>query len=227
MPTPEEIYTKLNLKVNKNDTNGNIKIPKGVFVILFNEQKRKYLDQELKDKESADIIDNFSEILSKPTLLTRVNKGSQRDDFTLPADFFHRATSYSLASKGTCKDNVIVNWFIKPKDINVLLQNENQKPSFEYQETLALINDGNVSVYKDGFNLDEVYLTYYKDPVDLDIEGYTKQDGSPSTNQPTPLSSLNIDKILDRTVVEITNNYQNIEQLQAALQRQQLNEIRK
>lgn len=222
--TPEEIYTKLLFKVNKNDTNANIKIPKGVFVILFNEQKRKYLDQELAEDESSDQIESFNEILSKPTRLIKIEELKNYDNFALPEDFLKRVSSYSLATKDTCKDNVLVNWFAKPKDINVLLQNSNQRPSFEYQETLALVNNDSITVYKDGFSINNVYLTYYKDPPDLDIEGYIHTNNTPSTNVETTLSDLNIDKILDRTVVEISNNYQNIEQLQMALQRQQQNE---
>ena len=226
MLSPEDIYYKLNSKVNKNDTNSNVKVSKSIFVMVFNEQKRKYLDQEIKEDESSDGIENFNEILSKPTLLTKVGEDTIRDDFKLPIDFFKRVSSYSLASKGGCTGNVLVNWFVKPKDINVLLQNSHTSPSFEYQETLALVNDGNVSVYKDGFALDKVYLTYYKDPPDIDIEGYIKAEGVHSTSIPTTLSDLNIDKILDRAVVEITNNYQSIEQYQLAVQRQQQNEKR-
>lgn len=227
MLTPEEIYTKLNLKVNKNDTNGNIKIPKGQFVILFNEQKRKYLDQELRDDKSDSSIENFSDILVLDKPLVKISEDNKKANFELPEDILQRAESYSVASKGDCKDNVIVNWFVKPENINVLLQNSNQKPSFEYQETIAVENGDFISVYKDNFTIDKAYLSYYKDPPDIDIEGYTKSDGTISTNIQTTLSELNIDKILDRTVVEITTNYQNMEQLQAALQRQQLNEQKK
>lgn len=227
MLTPEEIYTKLNLKVNKNDTNGNVKIPKSVFVIAFNEQKLKYLDQELRENESEDTIENFDDILVRDKPLKKLEENKLTADFKAPDDFFQRVSAYSVASKGSCKDNVITNWFVKPKDINVLLQNANQKPSFEYQETLALVNNGKITVYKDGFTVNETYLTYYKNPPDIDVEGYTKLDGTASTTVPNILNDLNVNKILDRVVVELTNNYQNVEQYQLAVQRQQQNEQRK
>lgn len=224
MLTPNEIYTKLLFKLNKNDTNSNIKIPKGVFVILFNEQKRKYLDKALANEESSDLINNFSEILALNTPLTKVSESTLSDSFKLPADFLKEVSSYSLASKNKCNNSVITNWFIKPKDINVLLQNVNHKPSFEYQETLAIINNNNISIYKEDFKINKTFLSYYKNPPDLDIEGYIKPDGTKSQNISTTLSDTNIDKILDRTVVEISSNYQSVEQLQLALQRQQTNE---
>ena len=225
MLSPNDIYNKLLFKVNKNGTNTNIKIPKGVFVILFNEQKRKYLDLELFSKESSDVIENFEEILSPPTKLKEVDSILNRKDYKLPDDFFKRVSGFAVAEKDDCSNNVMVIWFVKPKNLNVLLQSENHKPSFEYQETLGLVNGNNVSVYKDDtFNIKSVYLTYYKNPPDIDIAGYTKTDGKQSRDVYTILSDLNIDKIIDRTVVEIVNNYQNVEMLQLALRRQQENE---
>lgn len=227
MLTPEDIYTKLLFKVNKNDTNTNIKVSKGVFVILFNEQKRKYLDSELRDKESSDVIEEFSELLVLDKELEKGKVHKDKSDFTLPIDFLQRVGGYGIASRGECKENPMVIWFIKPKPVNVLLQNSNQQPSFDYQETIAIINSNVASVYKTDFNIDRVFLSYYKDPPDLDISGYTKPDGTPSTNANTGLSDTNLDKILDRTVVEIATNYQDIERLNVAFQRQQLNEQNK
>lgn len=226
MITSEQIYKKLLFKVNKNDTNNNIKIPKGVAVILFNEQKRKYLDEQIKQNQSTNEIENFEEILVLDKLLEKLEVGVFKDDYKLPEDFLKTVSSYTLGSKGDCTNHIIVNWFIKPTNLNVLLQNSTEKPSFEYQETLAILNSNVISVYKDGFKIDGVYISYYKNPPDIDIEGYIKQDGLASTNINTTLSDLNIDKIIDRTVVEIANNYEDVERLNKALQRQQQNEIK-
>lgn len=37
-------------------------------------------------------------------------------------------------------------------------------------------------MYKSGFEVDTVYLTYYRYPKEVDIEGYVKSDGSNSTD---------------------------------------------
>lgn len=224
MITSENIYIKFLSKNNKNNTNSNIKIPKSLFVLLFNEQKRKFLYQELVQQESTDDIDEFNEILNLDISLIKISDSSLKTDFKLPVDFLKRSSGYIKATKGDCKDNILITWFIKPKNRDVLLQNENYKPSFEYNETLAIINNNNVSVFKTDFDVNSFYLSYYKDPVDIDVEGYTDVFGNQSKNINTTLSSLSIDKILDRTVVEVSSNFQNIEQLQVALQRQQLNE---
>lgn len=221
MLTPLEIYNKFQLKVNKNDTNTNIKVPKGQFVVLFNEQKRKWLDKRNKTDEDSNYIEDLEYLLEVDVPLVKISSSSIKDEFATPANFFKRVGSYSVASRGECKNVILTNWFIKPKDFNVLLNNNNQNPDFDYRETLALINNDKLSIYKSGFDIDEVYLTYYREPKDLDIEGYIKVDGTVSTNVQIDLNDRLIEEILDYTVTEVLRNYESVEQLQIALQRQQ------
>lgn len=224
MISPQEIYKKFLLKINKNDINRNIKVPKSQFVLLFNEQKRKYIEDELKSNESSDYIEEFAELLVVDEKLQKINEDSLKVNFKIPSDFIKRVGSYSIASKGDCKNEVLINWYYKPKDINVLLTNENYNPSFEYRETIALLNKDVLSVYKTDFSIDDTYFTYYKEPEDLDIEGYVHIDGSNSVDKPINLSTILTEFIIDRVVVEATRNYESVEQYQLAIQRQQLNE---
>lgn len=216
-----EIYKAFQLKLNKNDTNTNIKVPKSQFVLIFNEQKRQWLAQVLETKESSDVIEDLEYLLELDVPLTKISSLNTKDDFQLPDNFAKRTQATILASKGSCTNTPLYAWFVKPKDINVLLQNENQKPSFDYQETLAVINKNRLSVYKDGFNIDEVYLSYYREPKDIDIAGYKKIDGSLSVDVLIDLDKKNIDEIVNRSVIEAARNYESIEQSQLAIQRQQ------
>ena len=195
MVSPQEIYKKFLLKINKNDTNRNIKVPKSQFVLLFNEQKRKYIDDILEQTENSDDIEDVQEILESDAQLEKLSEDINKTNFKLPTNFQKRVGSYVKSSKGDCKNEILTTWYYKPKDINVLLNNENYNPSFEYRETLAIINKDIVSVYKKDFSIDEIYFTYYREPLDL-----------------------------DRVVVETTRNYESPEQYQLAIQRQQLNE---
>lgn len=220
MFTPLEIYKRFLLKVNKNDTNGNIKIPKSQFVIIFNEAKRNWIDQKAKILESNDYIEDLAFLLELDAPLTKVSSTPLTEVFKIPSNFFSKTSSYSVASKGDCKDKILVNWFVKPKDINVLLQNSNQSPSFEYQETLAILNKDNITVYKDNFNIDQCYLSYYREPLDIDIDGYTKIDGTASQNIATDLDNISTEEVLELAAIEALKNYESIEQLQIALQKQ-------
>lgn len=218
--SPQEAYKKLLLKVNKNDTNQNVKVSKGEFVLLFNEQKRKYLDNILAEYQDSDYIETLSDILVVDAKLNKLFEDERKAIFELPSDYYDKASSYSIASKGDCKNQVIINWHIKPKNKNLFTPNENINPSFEYRETIALLSKDGLVVFKDNFTVDEVYLSYYYEPKDLDMAGYTKVDGTPSADVQTELSDGDVEYILDRTTSEILRNYQNTEGLQFALNRQ-------
>lgn len=212
------------LKVNKNDTNTNVNVSKGVFVILFNEQKRKFLSDILDKDESTDKIEDLSELLILDEEISKSKDYLAKTEFILPQNFLKRTHAYATCTKDDCKDIPLVVWFKKPKDINTLLQNSNQNPSFEYQETIGIINNGKVSVYKTDFDVNKLYLSYYFEPTDIDIEGYINLDGTESKNVETELAVHNIEKIIDRTVVEVAQNYEDVARMQMAFQRQQLNE---
>lgn len=222
MISPQEAYKKYLLKVNKNDTNSNIKIPKGQFILIFNEEKRKWLTEISRRNENSDYIEEIEELLELDAEITKTADDSIKTSFSVPANFFKRATAYSLGSKGSCTGKRLNIWFIKPKDINVLLTNSDYNPSFEYEETLGIINSGRVSVYKGDFNIDKTFLSYYREPRDLNIAGYTQIDGSASFDQATDLSIENDEIIIDRAVEETLRNYQSPEQLQLAMQRRQI-----
>lgn len=218
--SPQEAYKKLLLKVNKNDTNQNVKVSKGEFVLLFNEQKRRYLDNILAEYQDSDYIETLSDILIVDADLKKLFEDDRKAIFELPSDYYDKASSYSIASKEDCTGQVLVNWHIKPKNRNLFIPNENINPSFEYRETIALLSKEGLVVFKDNFNVDKVYLSYYYEPKDIDVAGYTKTDGTASTDVQTELSDGDVEYILDRTATEILRNYQNTEGLQMSLNRQ-------
>lgn len=221
---PIEMYKSFLLKVNKNDTNGNVKIPKGQFVLLFNEQKLQWLDDKLKGKEENDYIEDLQSLLVESASLTKVSTSQLNDKWQLPDDFFRRTIAYAIASKDQCKNVPLVVWPIKPKDVNVYLQNSDLSPSFEWQETFGVLTNNTYSVYKSDFQVDEFYLSYYQKPLDIDIAGYTHIDGTPSKDQATNLDDFSINEILDRTATAALLNYESTEQAQLATRRQQGNE---
>lgn len=224
MIDPKTLYKEFLLKINKNDTNTNVKVSKAVFVIIFNAQQRKYITDKINKDESSAEIEDISELLVLEKELTKDKDYTLKSDFILPVNFAKRVGAYTLCSKDDCKNHIVVVWFAKPLNKDVLLQNSNESPSFEYQETIGIINSGKVSVYKSDFSVDKAYLSYYFFPTDIDIEGYTDILGEQSKNISTEISRDNADKVIDRCVVEVAQNYEDVQKMQMALQRQQLNE---
>lgn len=217
--TSKEVYKRLLLKVNKNDTNTNVKINKGDFVLIFNEQARSWLSETIEADSKNSKKNDIGLLLIYDVPLIKVSDYKDYSSFSLPDDFFDYQSSYSIASKGVCKGRKLLNWDFKAKNKNVLDQDMNRKPSFEYEETLINVSSGQFLVFADGFSIDEQFITYYKQPADIDIEGYFKLDGTPSQNIDPLLYDGYVDEIINKCAVEIIGNYEDIEHYQIAQQR--------
>lgn len=73
-------------------------------------------------------------------------------------------------------------WEAKNENVHELLGDDNNKPSFDYRETFYTIGDGKVVVYESGFRTEEVKMTYYRNPVRVDLAGYINAAGERSTD---------------------------------------------
>lgn len=212
--TTLQAYKKFLLKLNKNDTNTKIKISKGEFVLLFNELKRVWLDEKLDELNSSDLINELSDIYIIDTKLEK-DEGKFKDKvfFKLPSDFQRTASSYSIAKKGKCIRK-LYNWPKKPKNKNITLQNSNTNSSFDFEQAVTEESNFKLVVYKSDFDVLEQYLSYYREPRDIDLQGYVKIDGTQSTTINPDISDKNVDQIINRCVIEASINYENAENVQ-------------
>lgn len=208
--TSLEAYKYFLLKLNRNDSNVNISVSKAEFVLLYNEQRYIWLESKLKLKNPDIDIQDLGPLLVKDSKLQKSKDDDNSSIFKLPQDFMKFDSSYSIASKNKCKGRVLTNWPVKPRNISVLLLDSNMEPSFEYEETLCIVSSEGLVVYRKDFNIDEVYLSYYKLPKEIDIEGYIKLDGSSSsTINPDDLPNDLITQIVNHCVMEVSRNYEN------------------
>lgn len=204
-----EAYKRLLLKVNKNDTNTDIDINKGEFVLLYNEQKDIWLKEKLDSKESTEAIQDLEQVQVKHKELIRVLDAEGYSAFALPANFFEYGSSYSYCSNGNCNGVIIRHFPFKPKNENMLLESTNTQPSLDYEETIVDLSEDQLFVYKKDFTVDKVFANYYREVGKIDIEGYRKLDGSNSTNIDPDLSDVYVDEILNRCAKEIIRRYEN------------------
>lgn len=215
----KEIYKRFLIKINKNDTNSNINVPKGIFVLLFNEAKDFWLENKIEEVRKNGLKNHISELLVIDYEMAQKSKSTNFTEFTLPSDFFDIESAYSICKKGSCTNRVVYNFDFKQRNKNVLFQNENEKPSFEYQETLFNLNNNGLLVYTDGFDIEKQLLSYYKRPENIDIAGYTKFDGTPSTDIDTTLEDKHVIEIINLCSLEAVTNFENGEGFQLQKQR--------
>lgn len=216
--TSVEAYKRFLLKINKNDTNTDVDINKGEFVLLYNEQKDRWLAEKVEKYQSSDDIQDLQEIQVKRKPLELFISDKDYDTFTLPTDFSDYISSYSNVTDGNCSA-ILMHIPFKPRNENMLLENTNHEPSFEFEETIVDLSDNKLFVYKKDFSIENTFLSYYRLVGKIDIEGYIHVDGTPSTNINPDLTDMYVDEILNRCAIEVIRRYESPEGFQLAQDR--------
>lgn len=204
-----EAFKIFQLKMDKLDTEDTMDISPGEFVLMYNELQNKIIIEKYRNKTTR-YVDDIQGIIEMKSL--EKDKDLLSNDtvthFTLPENYFDYISSSSIASNSNCNNRVLYNFEVKQVDLNVKLNDEFNKPSFDFGETIITINKNSISVYKDEtFNIDKLNLTYYRFPKQIDIEGYIKINGDNSVNIDPELPDYLINEIIDRVVLEFQRNY--------------------
>lgn len=205
--TIQEAYLRSLQKNEQNLANGGIKLDPGRFVLLFNEAQDRLIRYYLNRKDDETIR-------SIQTLLVywkSLNEVSHIDDpestsFGLPDDYLWFSNIKGAFSYKGCEVGDFVMWEAKNENVHELLGDDNNKPSFDYRETFYTIGDGKVVVYEDGFRTDEVRMTYYRNPVRVDLAGYINAAGERSTDIDPELPDPLVEEILDMVAKQFNLN---------------------
>jgi len=216
--TIQEAYKRFLLKIEKNDTNNEIAISPAEFIFMFNELSLVWLREKLIDKNATDSINDIRELLVEELELSNFNETKKHNDFVLPEDFYKFSSASAFAERNGCeKDIDIIN--IKPKEKDSWLNDDLNNPSFDWEETISIITNNKIQVFKSDFDVNKVYLSYYRKPSKVDISGYKHIDGTISTTKHPDLSDENVNEIISRCALEVVTNYQNGEGFQLQQQR--------
>jgi hypothetical protein len=164
--TTEQTYIKFLLKVNDNFENSNIAGDRGRFVVVFNEAQNKMIEYILDNKKN-DEIRYIQQILVQNHKIKKTASVEYADTFSLPKDYFDLSSAYTKASNSTCTDQKISLYEIKDDNKVEILQDEFNKPSFIAREAPFSLSSNSLHVYKDCFSNDELFLTYYRYPVQI------------------------------------------------------------
>lgn len=162
MATVEQAYEKYLLKTEKNATNDGIATNRERFCLLFNESQNKFLAISLQQR-GVDDIRGVQKFLILDEKIPSSSKNLDHYDFKLPVRYFDLADVRARAEKGKCSDMISL-FEIQTENLNEIIQDEFNKPSFEWRETFYTINSDNLSVYVDDFKISEILLNYYRYP---------------------------------------------------------------
>lgn len=201
-----EVYDRFILKSEKNSTNDFISTDKRRFAELYNEAQIRmvefFYDQKTDDNlryiNSLLVIDKDLEIKIK-----------ERDfySFKLPENYFEYSSAYALGSKGECSGEKIelikeLDDFNRPH----YLSDEFTSPSFEYRETLYNIGGNNLNVFYKDFDIDRVFLTYYRYPKSIKLENPDNPESYFDDSYDLDFDEKMINRIISRAVSNLDIN---------------------
>jgi hypothetical protein len=209
--TSQEIYKRFLLKINKNDSNDGVNILPSHFILLFNTEAVRWLGEKLRKEGDNIRLDQLDTMLESDVPLTLIKKFDDYSYFQLPEDFYRHASSFSVCDGDECKDVKVYHFEKKSLGFTATLADDFNRPQFDFEETPIIITKNRMKIYFDDFEIKKVFLSYYRVPTIIDIAGYTKIDGSASTDIDCDLVPDSIDEILNRAAVEVNREYKDTE----------------
>lgn len=210
----KECYLGALQRSEKNATNGNIALDLGRFVNLFNSCQLRLIEN-LLNKRNNDEIRKIQKLLVFSQILKRKNAKDDRVLFYLPDDYLSFSNLRGRFSRGECEVNDFKLFEAKNENVEELYTDLSNEPNFEFRETYYTIGQECVSIFVKGFDCETAFLTYYRYPREVDIEGYIRFDESASTDIDPELDDMLVEKILDMVANKFALNEDEYQSYQA------------
>lgn len=178
-------------RLNSSSSNSGDNIQKYHFVEAFNTAQSQWVEDRIKLSESSIIrIDEVQQLL-KTVKLKPLSKTDLYTEFKLPKDYLH----YKRSTSEPCQ---LWHILVKEGDVNLLLQDDNWKPSLEWGETLCTLIDNKLRVYRDNFSVNSVDFVYYRTPILVNLStGHTDVNGNPTSNIDPEFQNSSLIEILN------------------------------
>lgn len=194
----EDCYLKSLQKAEENATNGGIKMDRARFIQMFNSEQIR-LVRSFLDLRNDNRIKHIQRLMVYSKELERKSSFDKPKSvsFSFPEDYLEFVNVDGIFTKGECEATDFAMWETKNEDIQELIADEFNKPTFEYRETFYTIGEDSVRVYVSDFDVKSLNMTYYRYPKNVDIEGYVKYDGTQSTSIDPELDDRLVEQILN------------------------------
>lgn len=217
--TSQDAYTNFLLLANKLNSNDNVQIDIGRFVLLYNKWALIWLEQSVRKTKATQKIDEVQYLVRKDVPLVVDSIFDTHVRFKLPNDWFDHIGGYAVVHTDTCSNIQINAAQVKNDNQRLILFDENWRPDLEFEWLPITIGDGTLQVFFRDFVVDQMFIDYFKYPNDIDIAGYLKPDGTASITVDPLLDDIYVNEIIDLVVADVSRIYQNNEKLQPDLNR--------
>lgn len=207
--TSREAYVSFLNLANKLNSNDDVNIDTGRFVLLYNKHAKIWLERKVRRDKSNQKIDEIQQLVREDVQLNLLNTSANHADFKLPDDWYDHIGGYALCTQGTCTNKLINADQAKNEEKRLILFDENWRPDFDFEWLPITIGQDAVQVYFNNFTIDSFHVDYYRYPKAIDILGYIKVDGTPSTNVDPDIDDIYVNEIIDLAVADVSMIYQN------------------
>jgi hypothetical protein len=175
----QTLQIKLKQRLNKLASNDYDNIECWQIVEAFNKAQLEWVRRQLHgnnlyregDEMSKRRIDDLQILLEETNL-----PGSQQDNYfessSIPANYmeYKRITAY--ATSECCPDPRSMTVYLSEEaNVNLIMRDPLKRPDYEWGETVCTWLGNNVRVYRREFDITDVVLTYYRQPVNIEIAG--------------------------------------------------------
>lgn len=207
--TSREAYVSFLNLANKLNSNDDVNIDIGRFVLLYNKHAKIWLGTKVRRDKSNQKIDEIQQLVRENVQLNPVGTSANHIDFQLPDDWYDHIGGYALCTQGTCTNKLINADQAKNEEKRLILFDENWRPDFDFEWLPITIGEDSVQVYFNNFTIDSFHIDYYRYPKSIDIAGYIKVDGTLSTNIDPDIDDIYVNEIIDLAVADVSMIYQN------------------
>ncbi len=235
----QQLLYKLDMRLNKKSSNEHQSIPKEDKILALNEAQIKLIKKKVGTNNIYGLgLDSFKKryedlqqliVQFEPlsvSFTADIYSSWEADLGALTHKFMFPLDMYALCTKGSCTKRVVyLSKLIKHGDLSTLMFNTHYTPSFEWQESFAVISGNKIITYTDGtFVVDQFNLSYMRYPQKIDAAGYINFDSTPSTDQDCELPDYLEDELLDLAVLELAMDTENTPVIQYNETRNKTNE---
>jgi hypothetical protein len=221
---------KFDLKLNKKASNEHQSIPLEDKILALNEAQIQLIKKKLgtnniyglgldsfkkRYEDLQDLIVQFEPL--NVTATADAYSAYQADVNMLHNKFMFPLDMYATCSRGNCRNRIVyLSKLVKHGDISTLMFNTHYAPSFEWQETFAVMSSDKIITYTDGtFVVDKFNISYIRYPKKIDAAGYINFDGTASIDQNCELADYLEDELLDLAILELALDTENTPVVQA------------
>lgn len=184
--TNELIITKIKDRVNKLDSSDYENIEPYQYLESFNKAQDNWVRRQLQGinqtktgaEGSTRRIDDL-QVLLKEWKDTWTDKGLYWESKRIPVDYLQwcRIDANATSDCNNCPPRKLVIFEGNEADVSLYLADENRQPDYNWATTFATIAGNKFKIWTNkSFNIDDPLLTYYRNPIHIQIAGQVNPD---------------------------------------------------